>query len=157
MADTVEQRPRASCRVEIISGCGLIEADANRSIQVEAYRQLCAIVITRDGKTPPKYRLFLSAEDFCKETLLESGRPCQRYTRLEVILVPVVERRRMVCFARGYHRNEIVKRSPVSRCLDSLGKIVRKRNIRFYLEAFRLVHRMANGITKPSRYGQIRL
>src|SRR5205807_8704551 len=104
-----------------------------------------------------KHRLFLSAEDFCKETLLESGRPCQSYTRLEVILVPVVERRRMVCFARGYNRNEIVKRSPVSRCLDSLGKIIRTGNVGCYLEAFGLIHRMADAVAKPSRYGQIPL
>ncbi len=59
----------------------------------------------------------------------------------------------MVCLAGGYDRDEIIKRSPVSRCLDSTGKIIRKRDVGFHLEAGGLIHRMADAVAKSSREG----
>ena len=88
--------PRTSPAVDVGKAKGisidvLTGRETQRIVQIKGYGELLTVVVVGYTETAANYRLTVTSEELAKKTALEAGRPGNGYTRLEIVLVPVVK------------------------------------------------------------------
>jgi hypothetical protein len=97
------------CRqVKRIGRCRVVRQKAQRISCVERNCELLPVVVIRHRETAAENTLTILTEDKRSKSALEVGRPRNRDTRLEVVLVGVVHRRTVVFLTRKLDKKRFV-------------------------------------------------
>src|SRR5438309_3083071 len=88
-------------------------------------------------------------KELSQQTLLEPGRPGNRYARLEIVFVVIIQRRLAVRLSRQIDRDRIVEGSARGGAGQAFCEKVRKRNVGRSLEPLVLPYGCAEAIAQP--------
>src|SRR5260370_34290952 len=91
LIETSEQRRQVSGdRVVRICRRCIIRGEPEGVIQIPVHRQGLAVIVVRYSKTAAQDRLTTIPKEGVEQAAGIIWRPCKRYARLEVVLIPVV-------------------------------------------------------------------
>src|SRR5262249_30202452 len=146
LSKTSEQRSRTSRDVISVRRDRLLRTKSELIVQIEINCQLVTVVIVGDTKAAANDGFMIRAKQLRQHSTLKSRRPRDGYARLEVVLVPPIQRRSIICWSGEVHRDGVKERYAPRRTRNPHIEVIRKWDVRLDLKPVGFINRTAKAV-----------